>query len=178
MVYFERLLTIRLDHVVSQNHVTNKNHYTTRVSMATNLPEWQTTLMGSYLQSHITLWSCGLARSQDKLKPLNLHYHSVYGHQTCNNGNIPWQTPNHKVIQSFDHVVLQGHVTNKSHFISITRVPMAYKLGRIMTVLDGLLPIMSHGTLISCPCETEGSLTGGGSASKYLSCHRLLVSCL
>ena len=49
VIYFERLLTIRIDHVVSQDHVTNKNHYTTRVPMATNLAEWQITLMSSYL---------------------------------------------------------------------------------------------------------------------------------
>ena len=42
-----------------------------------------TYFVSSYLQSRITLWSRGLARSQDKLKPLYLHYHSAYGYQTC-----------------------------------------------------------------------------------------------
>ena len=42
-----------------------------------------TYFVSSYLQSHITLWSRGLAISQDKLKPLYLHYHSAYGNQTC-----------------------------------------------------------------------------------------------
>ena len=78
-------------------------------------------------------------------------------------------------MQSFDHVVLQDHVTNKNHCISITRVPMATKLGRMMTSLDGLLPIMPHDPLITWPCEIRGSLTGGGSARRHVSHHRLLV---
>ena len=52
---------------------------------------------------------------------------------------------------------------------------MANKLGRMMTALDGLLPIMSHDSLITRPCEIRGSLTGGDSALKCLSRHRLLV---
>ena len=38
---------------------------------------------------------------------------------------------------------------------------MANKLGRMMTSLYGLLPIMSQDPLITWPCETRGSLTGG-----------------
>ena len=38
------------------------------------------------------------------------------------NGDIPWQAPNHKVKQSFNHVVLQDRMANKNHHISITRV--------------------------------------------------------
>ena len=38
-----------------------------------------------------------------------------------------------------------------------------------------LLPVMSHDTLITWPCETRGSLTAGGSTRKRLSRHRLLV---
>ena len=38
-------------------------------------------------------------------------------------------------IKSFNafHVVLQGHVTNESHYISITRVLMATKLSRMIS---------------------------------------------
>ena len=73
-------------------------------------------------------------------------------------------------------MVLQGHVANKNHHISITRVSMATKLGRMIASLDGLLPIMSHDPLITWPCEIQGSLTGGGSARKRLIRHRLLVT--
>ena len=52
---------------------------------------------------------------------------------------------------------------------------MATKLGRMIASLDGLLPIMSHDPLITWPCEIRGLPTGGGSARKRLSRHRLLV---
>ena len=55
-------------------------------------------------------------------------------------------------------------------------MPMATKLGRTMTSLDGLLPIMSHDSLITWPFEIRGSLTGGSSARKRLSLHRLVVN--
>ena len=53
---------------------------------------------------------------------------------------------------------------------------MATKLGRMIASLDGLLPIMSHEPLITWPCEILGSLTGGGTARKRSSRHRLLVA--
>ena len=34
---------------------------------------------------------------------------------------------------TLDHVVLQGYVTNKNHYISNTRVPMVTKFGRMVT---------------------------------------------
>ena len=49
-----------------------------------------------------------------------------------------------------------------------------FNLDRMVTSLDGLLPIMSDDALITWPCEIRGSLTGGGSARKRLSRHRLL----
>ena len=60
-----------------------------------------------------------------------------------------------KVIQSFNHVVLQDHMTNKSHYISITRVLMATKLDRMMNFLDGLLPIMSYDPFITWFCKIK-----------------------
>ena len=92
----------------------------------------------------MTLWSSGFIRSHDKLKPLYLHYQRAYGHQTWQDGNLPWWTPACKVTLPFDHVVLWDHVTNWNHYISITTVPMATKLGRMVTYLDGLLSIKSH----------------------------------
>ena len=52
---------------------------------------------------------------------------------------------------------------------------MATKLGRMIAFPAGLLPTMSHDPLIAWPCEIRDSLTGGGSARKRLSRHRLLV---
>ena len=39
-------------------------------------------MKGFHSQSCMILWLRRLARLYDKLKPLHLHYHNVYGHQT------------------------------------------------------------------------------------------------
>ena len=79
-----------------------------------NLAGWWPTLTGSYPQSHMILWSRGLARSLDKLKLLYLHYSSAYGHQTLSDSEIFWGAPNHKLLLIFDHVALLGYVKNIS----------------------------------------------------------------
>ena len=47
---------------------------------------------------------------------------------------------------------VQDHKKNLKH-ISTTAVPMATRLGRMVTFLDVLLPIKSHDSLIMWPCE-------------------------
>ena len=54
-----------------------------------------------------------------------------------------------------DHVVLQDHVANKNHHISITIVSMATKLGRMIASLDGLcMTLRSHG-LVRCEVHLQ-----------------------
>ena len=48
---------------------------------------------------------------------------------------------------------LSEYVTNESYYIPTTRVPMVTKLGRLVTYLDGLFPIISHYLLITWSCE-------------------------
>ena len=60
--------------------------------------------------------------------------------------------PNHKMTQHCVHVVLLYHVTNKNHYISSTRVPMATKLDRMETYFERLLTI-SHFTLCTWFCK-------------------------
>ena len=55
----------------------------------------------------MTLWSGGLTRSRDNLKPLYLHKDSTYGHQTWRYGDLTWGVPSHKVTRFFDDVVLR-----------------------------------------------------------------------
>lgn len=74
--------------------------------------------MGYYPYNHKTLWLCGFATSCGKIKSSHLDYHSVHGHQTWEDDEIPWRYPYHKVIQTFDHVVLHSHVTNENHYFS------------------------------------------------------------
>ena len=51
---------------------------------------------------------------QTKTITIYLHYHRVYGHRIWQDGDIPWEATNHNVILRFDHVVLQGHMTNEN----------------------------------------------------------------
>ena len=80
-------------------------------------------------------------KTTSQTKTINLH-------ETWYDGDFAWRATNHKVIQGSDHVVLQNHMKNENHYISTIRVPTATKLGRMVTYLNGLLPIKSHGFLI------------------------------
>ena len=89
------------------------------------------------------LSSHGLARLPDKLKPQYLHYHSAYSDQTWQDDNLFWWAPDCKVTWLFDHVVLRYYVTKQNHYISTIWVSMDTKLCRMVTYIDGLLPIKS-----------------------------------
>ena len=53
----------------------------------------------------------------------------------------------------------QPHVTNENNYFSTTTpLLMATKLGRMVTYLDGLLPIKSHDPLITWSCEIPGQI--------------------
>ena len=58
-----------------------------------------------------------------------------------------------KSNNAFNHVVLQGYVTNENHYISTARVPLATKLGRMVTYNDGLVHLKLHDPLITWFCE-------------------------
>ena len=45
------------------------------------------------------------------IKTLYLHYHNVYGHQTCQSGNTTWGAFTYKVIWPLYEVVLWDHVS-------------------------------------------------------------------
>ena len=104
---------------------------------------WQTKTFISPQPSHC------LPRSPDKLEALYLHYRSVYDHQTWQDDDLSWALPTHKITRPFKHVFLRNHVTNWKH-ISTAAVSMATKLGRMVTYLEGLLPIKLHDPLIAC----------------------------
>ena len=63
-----------------------------------------------------------------------------YDHQTWKDGDIPWESPKHKFIQSIDQVVLQVHMTDKNLCISTTRVPMTTEPSSMIIYLDGFQP--------------------------------------
>ena len=45
----------------------------------------------------IKLWLRVLSKSRDKLKVLYLHYHSAYGRQNWQSGDLPWGAYTYRV---------------------------------------------------------------------------------
>ena len=76
----------------------------------------------------------------------------LVSHQTWLDRNLMGWASVHWVTRDFDHVVLEDHVTHWNHF-SHTTVPIATKLARMVTYLEGLLPIKSRDTLITWSCK-------------------------
>ena len=101
----------------------------------------------------MALGSRDLANSCDKIKPLYFHYQSAYGYQTWQDGKLPWWARVFKVTFPFAHVILWDHLINWNHYISTTTVPMATKLDRMVTYLNGLVPVKSHSHLITWFCK-------------------------
>ena len=91
----------------------------------------------------------GLARSCDKIKPLYLYYHSAYSTKPGLMLNSLEGLP---VTWPIDHVVLRDHVTNLKHIFTAT-APVATKLGRMVTYVDGLLLMKLHDPLITWCCK-------------------------
>ena len=57
---------------------------------ATKLGRMLTYLNGLLPTKSDVLWSCGRVWSRDKLESLYLCYQSVYGHETWQDGNLPF----------------------------------------------------------------------------------------
>ena len=58
--------------------------------MATKLGRMLTYFNGLLPTKSDVLWSCGRVWSRDKLESLYLCYQSVYGHETWQDGNLPY----------------------------------------------------------------------------------------
>ena len=101
-------------HMVLQDHVKNKTIISSlpKCLWLANLVGLWLALMASHLYSYSTPTSCGLERSRDKLKPLYLHYHKAYDHQTWIVGDLTCEASIQIVTSSFNHVVLLDHTTN------------------------------------------------------------------
>ena len=97
----------------------------------------------------VSMWNLAL----QPLKTLQLHYLNAYVHQDWQCGHLTWGAFIHKVIWPSHHMVFRDHVKAKSYYIFTTRVPIAIKLGKMVTYLEGLLPIKSHGPFITWSWE-------------------------
>ena len=56
--------------------------------MATKYERMMIYTEGFYSWTHMTLWPSGLAEARAKPKPLYLCYHSAYGYQTSQHGDL------------------------------------------------------------------------------------------
>ena len=52
---------------------------------------------------------------------------------------VTWWAPAQKVIWNFNHKILWAHMTIWNHYMSTTAMPMATKLGKLVTCHKGLL---------------------------------------
>ena len=139
------------------DHVTNYNHYisTTTAPIAIRLGRAVTNLDGLLpimLLNSLVPWSCDITKN-NKLKTLYLHYDNAYSHQNWQWCELPWAGIVRKFTWLFDHVLFWDNVMNYNYYVSNNTIPMATKLGGVVTYLERLLPIKSHGYIFKCSCE-------------------------
>ena len=99
-----------------------------------------------------TLWSCGLARSSDKLITFHLYYYKTSSH--CGKVVSYYQElPPTEIIQPFKHVVYWDHLTNQKRFVPTITMSEATKLTSVVTYDEGLPITKSDDDLDKWLCE-------------------------
>ena len=86
----------------------------------------------------MSLWSRVLRVHEDKLKILLVQNLGAYSHQPWQDGDLPWAAPAHKVNWPFGQGVFQDREMNLKHYISTFTIPMATKIGRLVTYNEEL----------------------------------------
>ena len=98
----------------------------------------------------MTFWSRGLARSHDKLK-IHFHYLRACGYQTWQGSNLrSWPINSSGTLITWSYKI----TWQTRYYISTVTVPMAAKLGRMLTYLHWRQPIQSHDNLINLSNKT------------------------
>ena len=98
----------------------------------------------------MTISSRRLVRSRENLKSLYFHYHSAYGHQALQVGNLLWEASTHNV--NLWSCGLARSPEKLKPLLSTTTISMTIKRGRMVTYLDYLLPIKSNDHIIMLCC--------------------------
>ena len=126
---------------------------TITVAMVTKLCKWVTyldMLLPVKLPELSITWSCEVTW---KTKTTNLHYQSAYDHQTWQNDNhLAWWAPAYKS----HHLWWRGLVRScdKLKWLYLYyHSPMTTNFCRMVNYLYGLLPMKSHGSLITWSCK-------------------------
>ena len=94
------------------------------------------------------IWPC-----KDWYENLYRHFYKTYDHQTWEAGTSTGVDSNETNQAVLVTSLRQNRVANLKHYISTVRVPIATKLGRMITYLDGFLPEKSHNPLIMWSCN-------------------------
>lgn len=108
---------VSFDHVVTWDHITNEKCFISFSTkpMANTHDEVVVYDIGPLIiKSHgpTIPWSCKFTR---KIKILDPDLHQVYGHQKILSSGLIYGATNHKVIQTFDYVLMWGYVVNEKH---------------------------------------------------------------
>ena len=120
------------DHMFLQDHLTNKNHY-----ISTKFGK-----MVVYHKGLIPIKLDGLFKSPDKLETFCRYYHNAYSHQIWQVVDLWWGFPTDKVT----FITWSRKITWKI-------VPMATKLGRMVTYVEQLSPINFLNPLVMWSCN-------------------------
>ena len=88
-------------------------------------------------------------KSHDHIITFYIPYHKVYGYQTWEEGDLLWEPSNHKVTQSFKHVMMWDHVINQKYYVYTSTMSMPTKPGRVVIRNKELLSIRSRDSLIT-----------------------------
>ena len=105
--------------------------------------------MVSCTSSYMIIWSGGLARPHDKLKPSYFHHHNSYDNLTRLVDNLPWGAPTHKSRGPLITKSCKIKWQTKNITSRLSEYQWLPKLGRLVAYLDRLLSINSHKTLIT-----------------------------
>ena len=81
-----------------------------------------------------------------------IHCHIFYGHQTWQGDDLPRRAITGKFTQPVHLAVLQDHVQSKTNMCT-TAVFMGTKRGRMVTYLEGVLPIKLPNLLFMWSCK-------------------------
>ena len=90
---------------------------------------WQSATYGQKIQHTKSCYPL-IKWSRDKCKTLYLHFGNIYDHQTWQSGNLRWRDPSFKGMCPFGYVVTWQ---KKKNYFCTSTIPMATKLGRVIT---------------------------------------------
>ena len=114
---------------------------------------WSLILRVSY-PCYSILWLRSLARSSHKLRPLYLHNHEAYGHQSWQRCGLPWGVPTHNIYDFLITWLCKITWQNKNVLPLPQRLwPRHLAVWSMVTYLEQLVPIKLHNHITMWSCK-------------------------